>query len=334
MSRYLMLRTPSANRVYAGEAGPLTAAELELTAGFAREVGEADVAGVGYLSFEADSLEEGHLEAIARQSACFALFESDGDLLRPVALPPSFVLDDDLVTIPKYQGKTNEQFTQLLVNVTLSAVTREPTGPRQVLDPLAGRGTTLSTALRLGHDAYGVERDEKAFEQMAAFYKTYLRRGRVKHTADVTAVRRNAKTIGQRFDATLTVDDRRLQMTAFTGDTRDSATLFGKKKFDAIVTDAPYGVAHGSRTDVRGVSGRRDRSAAGLLREAVPVWAGQLMHGGALGLSWNTLGLTREDLAGFLADAGLVVQEGGAWERFAHRVDSSIRRDLIVAVKP
>ena len=171
-------------------------------------------------------------------------------------------------------------------------------------------------------------------EQMAAFYKTYLRRGRIKHKADVTAVRRDAKTIGQRFDATLTTLDRRLQVTAFTGDTRDSASLFGKKRFDAIVTDAPYGVAHGSRTDVRGVSGRRDRSAAGLLREAVPVWAGQLMHGGALGLSWNTLGLAREDLAGHLTDAGLVVQEGGAWERFAHRVDSSIRRDLIVAVKP
>ena len=58
------------------------------------------------------------------------------------------------------------------------------------------------------------------------------------------------------------------------------------------------------------------------------------MHGGALGLSWNTLGLAREDLARYLADAGLVVQEGGAWERFAHRVDSSIRRDLIVAVNP
>ena len=61
MSRYLMLRTPSANRVYAGEAGPLTAAELELTARFARDVEEADVAGVGYLSFEADELAEGHL---------------------------------------------------------------------------------------------------------------------------------------------------------------------------------------------------------------------------------------------------------------------------------
>jgi hypothetical protein len=61
MSRYLMLRTPSANRVYAGEAGPLTAAELELTARFAREVSEADVAGIGYQSFEADALAAGHL---------------------------------------------------------------------------------------------------------------------------------------------------------------------------------------------------------------------------------------------------------------------------------
>ena len=53
-----------------------------------------------------------------------------------------------------------------------------------------------------------------------------------------------------------------------------------------------------------------------------------------LWLAWNTFGLTREDLAAKLTDAGLVVQAGGAWESFAHRVDSSIRRDLIVAVNP
>ena len=28
-------------------------------------------------------------------------------------------LDDDLITIPKYPGKTNEQFTKLLLNVTV-----------------------------------------------------------------------------------------------------------------------------------------------------------------------------------------------------------------------
>lgn len=334
MPRYLMLRSPSANRVYAGESGPLTAAELQLTAPFASEVADAELAGVSYLGFDAPALSDADLETVARQSACFALFEAEGELLRPVALPQPFTLDDDLITIPKYPGKTNEQFTQLLVNVTLSAVTREPTGPRQILDPLAGRGTTLSTALLLGHDGFGVEGDAKAFEQMVSYYKTYLRRKRIKHTADVTPVRREGKAIGKRFDAEISTDDARHRVTAFTGDTRQSAELFGKKRFDAIITDAPYGVAHGSTTDVRGVSGKRDRSPAGLLREALPVWAGQLMHGGALGLSWNTFGLSREDLAQMLADAGLRVREGDAWERFAHRVDSSIRRDLIVAVKP
>lgn len=334
MPGYLMLRLPSANRVYGGESGPLTAAELELTAPFAEDIADTEVAGVGYLSFVAPALGAAQLVSLARQSACLALFESSGDLLRPIALPRTFAFDDDLVTIPKYQGKTNEQFTRLLVGVTLAAVTREPVGPRQILDPLAGRGTTLSTALMFGHDAYGVEGDAKAFEQMASFYTSYLRRKRLKHTADTTPVRRDGKAVSRRFDAEISSGQATLHVTSFLGDTRQSAALFGKKKFDAVITDAPYGIAHGSTTDVRGVSGKRDRSAAGLLREAIPVWAGQLMHGGALGISWNTFGLSRDDLAAMLSGSGLVVRTGGAWERFGHRVDSSIKRDLIVAVKP
>lgn len=334
MTSHLLLRSPSANRVYAGEAAALSVAEFVLTAPFAREVTDVDVAGVGYLGFDADALDAATLGTVASQSTAFALFERAGDLLRPVALPAVDALDDDLVTIPKYQGKTNEQFTRLLLNVTLAAVTREASGPRQVLDPMAGRGTTLSTALLAGHDAYGVEADTKAFEQMAAFYTTWLRRKRIKHKAGTKPVRRDGKSIGKRFDATVTTAAGERTLSAFTGDTRSSADLFGKKKFDAIVVDAPYGVVHGSTTDVRGTSGRRDRTPAGLLREAIPVWTSQLMHGGAVGISWNTLGMPREDLAAVLVSAGLVVAEGGAWEGFAHRVDSSIRRDLIVATLP
>lgn len=334
MPDFLLLRSPSANRVYAGEASTLSVAELELTAPFVTAAADEEIAGVGYLGFSAPDLGEAALETVASQSTAFALFERSGELLRPVALPAVDALDDDLVTIPKYQGKTNEQFTRLLLNVTLAAVTREPTGPRQVLDPMAGRGTTLSTALLAGHDAYGVEADVKAFEQMAAFYTTWLRRKRIKHKAGSTPVRREGKAVGKRFDATLTTAAGERTLTAFTGDTRASADLFGKKKFDAVVVDAPYGVVHGSSTDVIGTSGKRDRTPAGLLRQAVPVWAGQLMHGGAVGISWNTLGMPREDLADVLTGAGLVVNSGGAWERFAHRVDSSIRRDLIVATKP
>ena len=302
MSSYLLLRNPSANRVYAGEAAALTAAELEITAPFVSGIAQAEVAGVDYLAFDAERMGRDELAGIARQSSAFALFQRDGDLLRPVALPRTDVLDDDLVTIPKYQGKTNEQFTRLLLNVTVAAVRRN--APHRVLDPMAGRGTTVSTALIAGHDAFGVE-------------------------AAVTPVRRDGVRIGRRFDARITVGKRELVATVFTGDARSSGSLYGKKRFDAIVTDAPYGVVHGSTS-----SGRRSRTPEQLLAETIPVWAGQLHPGGSLGISWNTLGMPREDLAALLTGTGLEVLTGGAWDRFAHRVDSSIRRDLMVAVKP
>jgi len=332
MASYLMLRSPSANRTYAGEAAKLSAAELELTAPFASEIGPVRLAGVDYLSFtaEPDALD---LDRVASQSSAWALFERQGGLLAPVELPSVDAFDDDLVTIPKYQGKTNEQFTRLLLNVTLSAVQRPADGPRQILDPMCGRGTTLTTAWLAGHDAYGVEPDDKALEAMGAFLKTWLKRKKLKHTAAFTPVRRDGKVIGRRFDAEAGPGRAARHLTVFTGDARDSAALYGKKKFDAIVTDAPYGIVHGSHSDVRGVTGKRDRSPAGLLQSSIPVWAGQLKQSGAIGVSWNTFGLSREDLASYFTDAGLTVCEGGPWEQFSHRVDSSIKRDLMVAVR-
>ncbi|SJN17544.1 TRM11 family SAM-dependent methyltransferase [Luteococcus japonicus] len=338
MPNHVMLLAPSANRVYAGESAALAAGELAISAPFAKDPATTTLAGVNYLGFDTDALDDDALRLLARQSAALALFGVEGELLRPLELPDALTLSNDLVTIPKYPGKTNEQFTQLLMNVTLASIdtTLNPKaaqGPLAILDPLCGRGTTLMVAWMLGHNAYGVEGDEKSVEQMAAYLKTWLRRKRLKHTADTTPVRREGRAIGKRFDATL--KDEALEMTVFTGDTRQSQYLYGKKKFDAIVTDAPYGVVHGAHhvTDVRGHAGKRDRSPSGLIGEALPVWASQLRVGGALGISWNTFGLSREDLASLMSEHGLEPQEGEQWMGFAHRVDSSIHRDLMVAVK-
>ncbi len=342
MPKYLMMIAPSGNRVYAAGSAPLAAAELEVCGrGAFRDVRPVRLAGADYLSFEGDVEAGEGLAVLAGQSLRLALFEAtgtdDAPLLRPVAVPDEAVLDEDLVTIPKYPGKTNELFTRLLLNVTLSQV-RRGEGARQrlsVLDPMCGRATTLTTAWLAGHHGAGVEADTKAVEQTAAFLKTWLRRKRLKHTADVTPVRRDGKSLGKRLDVEVRPEGTEpLALTVFTGDTRTSAALFGKRRFDAVVCDAPYGVVHGSQTDVRGTSGRRDRTPAGLLREAVPVWASQLRPGGAMGLSWNTLGLPREELAAVLAGAGLEPQDSGPWHGFAHRVDASIHRDLLVATKP
>src|SRR5674476_507867 len=53
----------------------------------------------------------------------------------------------------------------------------------------------------------------------------------------------------------------------------------------------------------------------------------------ALGMSWNTLGTPRERVAELLGAAGMTVRDEGPWRRFSHRVDSSVHRDVIVAVR-
>jgi hypothetical protein len=53
-----------------------------------------------------------------------------------------------------------------------------------------------------------------------------------------------------------------------------------------------------------------------------------------LGLSWNAIGLRRERMLEEVAAAGLEPLDFGPYQDFEHRVDSSIRRDIVVAVKP
>ena len=338
MADHLILLAPSANRVYASAADRLVAAELKIMLGAADHptIEPVSIAGIGYLAVATETLDERVCGALGRLSGCYATFQREHDRLLPIEVRNPDLFDDDLVTIPKYPGKTNEQFTRLLINVTLASMRRQSSGPISILDPLCGRGTVLSTAMMLGCNAAGVEVEAKAVEAYAAYLRGYLRRKRLKHNLEVNPVRREGKIIGKRLDASVIPNgrERPLALTVFSGDTRQSGALFGKRRFDAVVTDAPYGVVHGSRTDVGGVGGQRERSAAGLISEALPVWAMQLKPGGALGLSFNAIGLRRERLLDLVAAAGLEPLDSGPYRDFEHRVDSSIRRDIVVALKP
>jgi hypothetical protein len=51
-------------------------------------------------------------------------------------------------------------------------------------------------------------------------------------------------------------------------------------------------------------------------------------------LSWNAIGLSRARLLEILAGAGLESLDFGPYRHFEHRVDSAIRRDIVVAIKP
>ncbi len=363
MTRLLLLLAPSSNRVYAGNAPGVVAAELAVLAaagvgGSVSSVEPVRVAGVDYLEVELDAGPSTHpsgppsgelsgqpsgqpsdpaLTALGELSASHALFAREGELLRPLELARSMRLDDDLLTIPKYPGRTNEQFTRALLNVTLASTAWGDRLGRHrftVLDPLAGRGTTLSWALALGHDTYGVELERREVEAYAAFLTTWLRRKRLKHTISMAPLRRDGRQVAEQLTAQLNPDvvawkaGERQHLSLWAADTLETGELLGRRKVDAIVTDAPYGVAHGSRS-----GSSRDRSPADLLAEALPVWASVVRTGGAVGIAWNTHGLSRADLTDLCAGVGLEVCAEEPYLRMAHRVDAGIHRDVIVARK-
>ena len=349
MSSYALLVSPSANRVYARTAAALTVAELGVLAetvlpGRLGEVRPEEIAGVGYVTFAGD-LDKSALARVANVSTAFALFEriperpsSEVETLRPVALHRLDCLDDDLLTILKYQGKTNELFTKLLLNVTVLASTsaqRMLTDRLHVLDPLCGRGTTLNQVLMYGWHAAGVDVDERDVEAYAAFLPRWLKEKRLKHTAQTSRLRRDGRTLGRRFDAELAVDKEAwaagdtVTVSIAQADTLETPTIFRAASVDAIVTDAPYGVQHGSRS-----GGGLQRSPLDLLAAAVPGWAAVLRPGGALGIAVNLRTSPRADTCAVLSDAGLEPVDTPAYRGFEHRVDQAILRDVIVATKP
>jgi tRNA G10 N-methylase Trm11 len=256
-----------------------------------------------------------------------------------VAVPRAERFDDDLVTIQKYVGKTNEQFTRLLLNVTVAASTRAgllATGGLAVLDPMCGRGTTLNQALLTGHDAAGIEIDGKDVEAYAAFLRTWLERKRLKHRASFGPVRRSGVTLGRRFSAEFATSKaafaagevRRVEVVH--ADAVRAEDFFPPASFDVVVADAPYGVQHANRSGGR----RTARSPMQLLQDALPAWVRLLRPGGAVGLSWNTLVAPRAELVGVLAAAGLQPLDEGAYRELEHRVDQAIVRDVVVGRLP
>lgn len=338
MPRYALLILPAFNRVYGESAPRLTRAELAVfgerrLAAEVSAIEESRIGGLPYVTFEAaEPLAEADVALLSNLSSVYALFGVEGDLLRPLTMRPLDRLSSDLITIQKYAGKTNEHFTKLLLNITVLASDFPLDGRLAVFDPLCGRGTTLNQALMYGYDAYGLDVDGKDFEAYSGFLRTWLKNKRLKHSAEVVPVRRERALAGRRLSVSfaLTKEAHKAgdtqKVVVVNADTLRSREFFKPRTFHAIVTDAPYGVQHGSKG-----GGGLSRSPLELIGKAAPVWAELLRPGGALGISWNTYGGSRADLAGLLTAAGLDVVDHPDFE---HWVDQAIVRDVMVARKP
>ncbi len=354
MNRYAILPHESANRVYAASTLDIAAAELAAVAsallptgtaetddapaasagsrndfgdGVAERIEVATLGGVHYLVFDAPELDAAGLELLSDLSTTRALFRMTRDAaLVPLEYRPTACFDEDLITIQRYPGKTNERFTHLLVNLTLAAsvaARRRIAADQQVrlLDPVAGRGTTLNRALMYGFDATGIEAAAADEDQYRNFITTYLQDRRIKHRTERAAVKHGPLAGTSRFGIEIAG---RQKLEFVRGDAAELPALLPNRRFDLIVADLPYGVQH------RAASTKESRrSPIDLLHESIGGWRSTMPAGAAIGLSWNVRTLPRPALVEILVDAGRDVIEYP--RSFEHVVDRSITRDVIVA---
>lgn len=342
MARYALLLRASTNRVFGESAYALAAAELgvlgERALAAAARVDRTEIAGVDYLVIDVDeAMSDAGRAVVARLSGLHALFAvDDDDRFLPLPVSADGDLDEDLVTIQRYAGKTNEAFTHLLVNLALASgertLERWMAGERlRLLDPVCGRGTTLNRAALHGLDACGVELDRRDVAAYDTFITTWLQDKRLKHKVERATLRKGRPTPAHRVTITYGPDrdpSTHRTIDVVHDDCRAVRDHYRERSIDLLVADLPYGVQHGAAA---GGTGARGPEA--LLVESLPAWREVLRPGAGVALAWNRRTLPRARLVELATAAGLSVAPTHD-DRFVHRVDRSITRDVLVGRRP
>ena len=300
-----------------------------------------NICGIDYLTFDFNGeMMEGDVKAVSCLSFFYALFalERRGGqtVLLPVARNFFPFIDETMGSMLKYTGKTNELFTKTLINAAyFSQPAREHI---RLLDPVAGKGTTLFEGLSKGFDVYGIEIGSGVVNEACRFTKRYLENARYKFEYNSVRISGPNKSFSARKSTFETAKTKeafkgggRKTIEFIAGNSIYAHRFYRKNFFDVIVGDLPYGVQHSSVTNEKQSSMTRNPSE--LLRECLPAWKTVLKPEGAIALAWNCSVLSRSAMEDIFEEFSMDVLKDSIYLGFRHRVDQSITRDIIVAKK-
>lgn len=332
MNKYRVLINPGHNRVYYESAKKLALAELNICTGVTGEL--VTVGGVDYIEFETDNIAN-ILEVLVKLSFVFAIFELEGELLRPIDLINNDVLGADINSVLKYQGKTNEQFTLMMLNIARANL-KETNTRLKLIDPMAGRGTTLFESLRQGIDSYGIEIEQKSAHDAYIHMRKYLEGKKYKHSVSERRLSGDKKVFTAKLStvkisrAMKDFGDKPLIFEMVEADSVNADKIYQKNTFDLLVTDLPYGVQHATKI---GTKGKISRSPIDLLASALPSYYNIMKPNGVVAFSFNVNVSSRQEIIELLSRNGFVTLDGEYYNSLEHRVDQAILRDVIFAVK-
>jgi len=356
--KYLILRNPGHNRVYYTQAAKLAIAELEIASTHfstkCKEISHDTLGGISYISVELEKeMNEEDILIVSKLSFIFALYQeienADGrKLLNPIELPRYEVVNSKISNLIKYKGKTNEIFTRMMINVGIMSI--DINGKKgfdfegkeiKLLDPVAGRGTTLFESAIYGYSTYGIEIEKKSTTEAQNFFKKFLKQEKWVHSDRKYALNngKNGKVKGiQYMYAHSRAELKEKQgyiLDILNGDAQDVGTYFKGNSIHLIVGDLPYGIVHANKS-AKGNSQEPkspSRNPSTLIEKCIPGWFKVLKKGGVVVLAWNSYTISREDLSEVFEAKGFEVLDSKAYSNFEHMVDQSIKRDLIIARK-
>ncbi len=342
MRKYAVLCQPQVFKIYKDDAQKILSYEAEAVLS-SWEANVSDIcfeqtAGIWYLTFQTESEpSKANLKSLSHLSVFYAVFEVKGDMLLPVEALQDYLFKENMPALLNYQGKTNALFTRLMINLALCACDTN-SEKMSLLDPVAGKGTTLYDAMMLNMNAYGIEISQKLFEESCHYAAKFMQKEKFKHTTkkdkvlDIKSVKiSDAYTLEFAPDKKAFAAKDTGTFKMFSADSRIADRLLKKNSMDIIVGDLPYGIQHATK---KGAKGSLKRSAEELFREAMPKWHAVLKSGGSLVMSFNEHTTHKKNLENALAECGMEVLHEDKYSDYHHRVDSSIIRNIIVAIKP
>ncbi|MCL2512967.1 MAG: hypothetical protein FWF08_03615 [Oscillospiraceae bacterium] len=347
---YAILYHPGHNRVYFETSLKLSVSEFIIAArNLSAECGDIrrqNICGVDYLTFEAKKELSGpDIKIISGLSFVYALFKTEDiggeTYLKPIRKINENFAHESMGTILKYTGKTNEIFTRMMINIAVNSRDDKNTVKNEnikLLDPVAGKGTTLFEGLIKGYDVYGIEIGDGAVNEAYHFVKKFLETAKYKFehkemkisgpNKAFTALRHTFITAGTKEDFK-NKNTKTVELIA--GNSLYANKFYKKNFFDIIAGDLPYGVQHGNVTNEKQSS--LTRNPAELLAACLTSWSQVLKPGGIIVLAWNSNVLPRKKMEEIFTEHGLTVKNDDVYLQFKHRVDKSILRDIIVGAR-
>jgi SAM-dependent methyltransferase len=184
----------------------------------------------------------------------------------------------------------------------------------RVLDPMGGYGQTLFECVLRGVDGAALEISPAASRRSADNLRKLLRRLQTPFAESHEGNRH--------IFAVVFLGEIERSYQIINGDTRQARLCFADQQFDSLITDFPYGVRTGSRTD-KLAPAEYDQ----LLDAALPAWKRLLKPKGTIVMAYNLYTLPRETVLALIEKHGLRLRFPGY--DLSNHISDKIYRDIV-----